>query len=333
MPQGETRFDVVGIGNAIVDAVARVDERVLLDCGLRKGTMALVDEAQSEALRAKVPPDTVMSGGSAANTMAGLACFGARAAFIGKVRNDEPGRDFADALRRAGVHYATPFSGEGPGTAVCLVWVTPDGERTMNTYLGACRALTPDDVDADEVASAAITYLEGYLWDPPSAKDAFRKAVSVAHGAGRLVALSLSDAFCVDRYRDEFLGLMRDRSVDVVFCNESELRSLYQTADFDTALRALAAESLHGVVTRGAQGCVVVRTDAAPEAVPAWPVEPIVDTTGAGDLFAAGYLSGLARAEPVRRCAELGALGASEIIKHLGARPQVDLRAMAASLG
>lgn len=329
MPQQDARFDVVGIGNAIVDVVARVDERLLLDCQLAKGSMALVDEARSDALRAKVKPDTIMSGGSAANTVAGLACFGARAAFVGKVRDDEPGRAFAGALRQAGVHYETPVAGEGPGTAICHVWVTPDGERTMSTYLGACRALGPDDVDADEVAASAVTYLEGYLWDPPSAKDAFRKAVSVAHGAGRRVALSLSDAFCVDRFRDEFLGLMRDGSVDLVFCNESELRSLYQTADFDTALRALAAEGVHAVVTRGEAGCVATAPNTAPESVPARPVDQVVDTTGAGDLFAAGYLAGLARGESVRRCAELGALGASEIIKHLGARPQVDLRVLA----
>ena len=327
-----TRYDVVGIGNAIVDILARVDERLLRDCDLQKGSMALVDEARADALRAKVTPDAVMSGGSAANTMAGLACFGARGAFVGKVRDDAPGQRFSAAMRETGIAFTTPVSGEGPGTAVCLVFVTPDGERTMSTYLGACREMTPADLDEAAIADAKILYLEGYLWDPPFAKDAFRRAVAVAHGAGRRVALSLSDAFCVDRYRDEFLGLIRDKSVDIVFCNESELCALYQTSDFDTALRALAAEGVEAAVTRSAEGCVVVAPGATPLVVPARKVETVVDTTGAGDLFAAGYLAGLARGESQQRCAELGALGASEIIKHLGARPQVDLKALAQTL-
>ena len=329
----EARYDVVGIGNAIVDILARVDERLLADCKLAKGSMSLVDEAQAKTLRAKITSDAVMSGGSAANTMAGLAAFGARGAFIGKVRDDDAGRDFGKALRGIGIDYTTPPSSDGPATAVCLVFVTPDGERTMSTYLGACQALGPTDLDEQAIADAKILYLEGYLWDPAHAKDAFRKAVKVAHAAQRKVALTLSDAFCVDRYRDEFLGLMRDKSVDIVFCNESELHSLYQTADYDTALRALAEEGVHAIVTRSEQGCVVVTPGASPEAVPARMVETVVDTTGAGDLFAAGYLAGFARGESTRRCAELGALGASEIIKHLGARPQVDLKAMAAKLG
>lgn len=326
------KYDVVGIGNAIVDILARVDERLLLDCGLRKGAMGLVDEAAAEMLRAKIVPEAVMSGGSAANTMAGLACFGAKGAFIGKVRDDAAGRSFASALRDIGIDYATPPSTEGPATALCLVFVTPDGERTMSTYLGACQALGAGDLDEAAIAGAQTLYLEGYLWDPAHAKDAFRRAVKVAHDAKRRVALSLSDAFCVDRYRDEFLGLMRDGSVDLVFCNESELHSLYQTADFDTALRALAQEKVVAVVTRSADGCVVVSPDTAPEPVPARKIATVVDTTGAGDLFAAGYLAGLSRGESARRCAELGALGASEIIKHLGARPKVDLKAMATAL-
>lgn len=328
----EARYDVIGIGNAIVDILARVDERVLAECDLAKGSMSLIDEARANALRAKITPAAVMSGGSAANTMAGLASFGARGAFIGKVRDDDAGRDFAQALRGIGIDYTTPVSGEGPGTAVCLVFVTPDGERTMSTYLGACQGLSPADLDEGAIASSKVLYLEGYLWDPAQAKDAFRKAVTIAHGANRKVALSLSDAFCVDRYRDEFLGLMRDRSVDIVFCNESELHSLYQTADFDTALRAIAQDNVHAVITRSEQGCVVVVPGAAPQAVPARKVDAVVDTTGAGDLFAAGYLAGFSRGESARRCAELGALGASEIIKHLGARPQVDLKALAATL-
>jgi sugar/nucleoside kinase (ribokinase family) len=326
------KYDVIGIGNAIVDILARVDERFLLDANLQKGTMALVEEGRSDELRALIVPDAIMSGGSAANTMVGLARFGARAAFIGKVRRDGPGDNFTDDLRKAGVAFTTAASTDGIGTAVCLVFVTPDGERTMSTFLGACRDLDPADIDEAEIAAAKILYLEGYLWDPPFAKDAFRKAVGVARRANRKVALSLSDAFCVDRYRDEFLSLMRDGSLDYVFCNESELHSLYQTADFDTALRALAAEKVTGIVTRSAQGCVVTAPGLAPEAVPARPVENVVDTTGAGDLFAAGFLAGLTRGETMSRCAQLGALGASEIIQQLGARPARDLKRLAEAI-
>ncbi len=326
----QAKYDVVGIGNAIVDILARVDEKMLADCQLAKGSMSLIDEARAKALNGMIKADAVMSGGSAANTMAGLATFGARGAFIGKVRDDESGRAFAEALRATGIDYATPPSAEGPATAVCLVFVTPDGERTMSTYLGACQDLRSSDLDEAAIADAKVLYLEGYLWDPVHAKDAFRRAVKVSHDAGRRVALSLSDAFCVDRYRDEFLALIRDKAVDIVFCNESELHSLYQTPDFDTALRALAKEGIEAAVTRGEKGCVVLRPGAAPEAVPARKVETVIDTTGAGDLFAAGYLAGVSRGESARRCGELGALGASEIIKHLGARPQVDLKAMAA---
>ena len=326
------KYDVVGIGNAIVDILARVDDSMLVECALAKGSMSLIDEARATTLRGRITPDAVMSGGSAANTMAGLARFGARGAFIGKVRDDDAGRAFADALRDGGIDYTTPRSTEGPATALCLVFVTPDGERTMSTYLGACQDLRVSDLDEQAIADANVLYLEGYLWDPIHAKDAFRRAVKISHDAGRRVALSLSDAFCVDRYRDEFLALMREKAVDIVFCNESELCSLYQTVDFDAALRALAQENVEAAVTRSEKGCVVLKPGAAPEIVPARHVATVVDTTGAGDLFAAGYLAGLSRGERARRCGELGALGASEIIKHLGARPQVDLKAMAAGM-
>ena len=211
MPPAHTaKYDVIGLGNAIVDILARVDDRVLLDLDLRKGSMSLVDELRSDMLRSRVTPDAVMSGGSAAKTMVGLARFGARAAFVGKVRNDEPGQSFTSDLRNAGVTFRTPPSSDGAGTAVCLVLVTPDGERTMNTFLGASQGLSPADIDEAAIGDAAFVYLEGYLWDPVHAKSAFRKAVKAARDAGRQVALSLSDAFCVDRYREEFLGLMRD---------------------------------------------------------------------------------------------------------------------------
>ena len=234
-----TPYDVLGIGNAIVDVIARAEDDFLIQHGMNKGTMALIDEPRAEAIYASMGPAIEISGGSGANTIAGVASFGGRAAFVGKVKDDELGRAFAHDIRAAGVAFDTPPASDGPSTARCYVLVTPDGERTMNTYLGAAQDLHPNDVDPDVVTGAAITYLEGYLWDPPHAKEAFRKAASIAHGAGRKVALTLSDAFCVGRYRDEFLNLMRTGAVDLIFANESELKSLYETADFDTAVAAL----------------------------------------------------------------------------------------------
>jgi sugar/nucleoside kinase (ribokinase family) len=326
------RFDVLGIGNAIVDVIARTEEDFLLRQGMRKGTMALIDEARAQAIYDAMGPAMEMSGGSAANTIVGLASLGSRAAFIGKVKDDPLGRAFAHDIRAAGVSYATPPAAAGPSTARCYVLVTPDGERTMNTYLGAAQALHPSDIDADTVAASAIVYLEGYLWDPKAAKDAFLKAATVAHEAERKVALTLSDAFCVDRWRAEFLHLMRSRTVDLIFANEAELRALYQTADFDTAVAALGADIDAAVVTRGENGCLVIGRNGT-EAVPASPVERVVDTTGAGDLFAAGFLSGLARGADGRTCGRLGALAAAEVIQHLGARPEASLRDLARENG
>src|SRR6266478_3053777 len=232
---GSARFDVLGIGNAIVDVIARTDDGFLAQQKMRKGTMQLIDEAQAARLYDAMGPAVEVSGGSAANTIVGVASLGARAAFIGKVKDDELGRVFAHDIRAAGVAFDTPPASDGPSTARCYVLVTPDSERTMNTYLGAAQDLHPNDVDPDVVEGAAITYLEGYLWDPPHAKEAFRKAAKIAHGAGRKVALTLSDAFCVGRYRDEFLNLMRTGAVDLIFANEAELKSLYETSDFDGA--------------------------------------------------------------------------------------------------
>jgi sugar/nucleoside kinase (ribokinase family) len=328
-----TTYDVLGIGNAIVDVLARSDDDELAKAGLRKGAMQLVDEARAAELYETMGPTTVASGGSAANTMVGLAGLGARAAFVGKVKDDEAGREFAHDIRKAGVGFETPFADGGPATARCLILVTPDGQRTMNTFLGACQALAPEDIDEARVASASVLYMEGYLWDPPGAKAAFLKAAKVSRANGRKVALSLSDAFCVDRYREEFLGLIRDRVVDLIFANESELHSLYQTADFDTAIRALGAEKdLIGVVTRSEQGCVVAQNGAFVSA-PAHPVEEVVDTTGAGDLFAAGFLAGFVQNLPYERSAALGALAAAEIISHFGARPLKDLKQLARDNG
>lgn len=328
-------LDVLGIGNAIVDTLARAQDDDLAQAGLRKGAMELVDEARAAALYATMGPTTVISGGSAANTMAGLASLGRRAGFVGKVRNDDAGREFTHDIRNAGVAFDTPHAADGAATARCLIFVTPDGQRTMNTFLGACQALAPADIDEASVASARVLYMEGYLWDPPGAKEAFLKAAKVSRANGRKVALTLSDSFCVDRYRGEFLSLIRDRVVDIVFANESELHALYETADFDTALAALRAEKdLLGVVTRSEKGCVVANgARARALAAPAHPVAEVVDTTGAGDLFAAGFLAGYTQGLPHERSAALGALAAAEIIAHVGARPQKDLLQLARDSG
>ena len=326
------RFDVLGIGNAIVDVIARTEEDFLLKQSMHKGTMALIDEARAQSIYAAMGPAIETSGGSAANTIVGLASLGSRSAFIGKVKDDELGRTFAHDIRAAGATYTTPLASDGPSTARCYVLVTPDGERTMNTYLGAAQGLHPADIDADLVAASAVLYLEGYLWDPKNAKDAFIKAAKIAHEAGRTVALSLSDAFCVDRWRGEFLQLMRSRTVDLIFANEAELRSLYQASDFDSAIAAVRLDVSTAVVTRSEKGCIVLSPDGI-EAVPAFPVERVVDTTGAGDLFAAGFLSGLARGADDRTCGRLGALAAAEVIGHLGARPEASLRDLARENG
>jgi sugar/nucleoside kinase (ribokinase family) len=326
------RFDVIGIGNAIVDVLARADDDFLLAHNMPKGGMALIDEARAQAIYDAMGPAVEISGGSAANTMVGVAGFGGRAAFIGKLRADELGRAFSHDIRAAGVRFETPPAKDGPSTGRCYVLVTPDGERTMNTYLGAAQDLHPRDIDENMVAASAITYLEGYLWDPKHAKEAFLKAAKIAHGSGRKVALSLSDAFCVDRWRDEFLDLMRAGTLDLVFANEAELHSLYQTSHFDGAVAALRADIGAAVVTRSEKGCLVLGPDGV-EAVPAFPVERVVDTTGAGDLFAAGFLCGLARGADDRSCGRLGALAAAEVIQHLGARPENSLRQLAEANG
>jgi sugar/nucleoside kinase (ribokinase family) len=326
------RIDVLTLGNAIVDVLAHTDEAFLLAKNVHKGAMQLIDEPRAEELYNDMGPATIVSGGSAANTAAGIASLGVKAGFIGKVKDDETGKLFAHDLKAIDVHYDVALATDGPATARSFILVTPDGERTMNTYLGACQNLTPDDVNPATVEASSIVYLEGYLWDPPAAKEAFRKAVKIAHGAGNKVALTLSDAFCVDRYRDEFLGLMRDGSLDILFANIHELQSLFQTADADTALAALRDEKVLGVVTRSEQGALVVSRGET-KAVPAFPVERVVDTTGAGDLFAAGFMAGLARDLDLTDCARLGGLAAAEVISHLGARPQASLLDLARQEG
>jgi sugar/nucleoside kinase (ribokinase family) len=327
-----THFDVLGIGNAIVDVIARTEDDFLIRQKMRKGTMQLIDAAEAARIYDAMGPAVEVSGGSAANTIVGAAGRGARATVIGKVRDDELGQVFAHDIRAAGVSFATPPASGGPPTGRCYVLVTPDGERTMNTYLGAAQDLHPNDIDADAIAAASIVYLEGYLWDPPHAKEAFLKAAEIAHGAWRDVALTLSDAFCVDRYRAEFLHLIRSGTVDLVFANERELHSLYETSDFDTAVNLLRSDARAAVVTRSEKGCLVVTREET-DAVPACPVERVVDATGAGDLFAAGFLVGMARGTDYRTSARLGALVAAEVIQHLGARPETPLKDLARDNG
>jgi sugar/nucleoside kinase (ribokinase family) len=328
----QTRIDVLTLGNAIVDVLAHTDEAFLLQKKVHKGAMMLIDEDRAEELYRDMGPATIVSGGSGANTAAGVASFGVKAGFIGKVKNDETGKLFSHDLKAIDVHYDVTPAQDGPATARSFILVTPDGERTMNTYLGACQNLTPDDVNPDTVRASSIVYLEGYLWDPPAAKEAFRKAVKIAHEAGNKVALTLSDAFCVDRYRDEFLGLMRDGSLDILFANIHELQSLYGTSSAESALSALREEKVLGVITRSAEGALVVSRGET-LAVPAFPVERVVDTTGAGDLFASGFLAGLTQNLSLTDCARLGGLAAAEIISHLGARPQANLRELAQQEG
>jgi sugar/nucleoside kinase (ribokinase family) len=326
------KYDVLGIGNAIFDVLVRTDDGFLDSHGMTKGGMALIDEARAASIYRDMGPATEMSGGSAANTIVGIANLGARAAYVGKVRDDQIGRLYAHDIRAAGVAFETKPAPGGPATGCSYILVTPDGERTMNTYLGAAQDLTPADIDDAQIAASAVVYLEGYLWDPASAKAAFVKASTIAHGAGRQVALTLSDSFCVDRYRDEFLGLMRNGTADLIFANEAELRSLYQTQDFDAALTQLRNDVKLGIVTRSEKGCVVASSDGV-ISVPAFPITKLVDTTGAGDLFAAGFLFGLVRGAGYEKAGMLGGLAAAEVIQHIGARPQTSLKELAQKHG
>jgi len=326
------KYDVLGIGNALFDILVPADEGFLSLHGMTKGGMALIDEVRAISIYQSMGPATEMSGGSAANTIVGVANLGARAAYVGKVRDDQIGRLYTHDIRAAGVAFETKPALDGPATGCSYILVTPDGERTMNTYLGAAQELMPADIDAAQVAASSIIYLEGYLWDPKSAKEAFVKASTIAHDAGRQVALTLSDSFCVDRYRDEFLDLMRKGTVDLVFANEAELQSLYQTPDFDTALKQLRNDTKLGIVTRSEKGCVVASKDGV-VAVPAFPIQKMVDTTGAGDLFAAGFLFGLVRGASYEAAGRLGALAAAEVIQHIGARPQTSLKELAKANG
>lgn len=323
----DARYDVVGIGNAIVDIIGRCDDTFLSKHDLHKGFMRLVDERQADKLYAQMGPAIERSGGSAANTVAGLASFGARTAFIGRVADDQLGKIFTHDIRAIGVTYETPPAKSGAPTARCLILITPDGERTMNTFLGASTELGTGEVDAGIIASAKVTYLEGYLFDKPEAKQAFRTAATLAAKAGRKTALTLSDAFCVARHRDDFVQLVRN-DVDVLFANEKEITALFEVNSFAEAVAAVRGACEIAVLTRSEQGSVIVTSRATIDIRPE-DVAQVVDVTGAGDLYAAGFLYGLTRSLSLADCGRLGSLAAAEVISHIGARPERPLREIA----
>jgi len=322
-------FHVVAIGNAIVDVLSQSTDAFLAENAMTKGSMQLVfSPEEADALYERMGPGTEASGGSAANTVAGIAALGGRCGFIGQVADDQLGQVFAHDIRAAGVAFDTAARGGEPTTARCLIFVTPDGQRTMNTFLGASQFLPEGALDRDLIADAAILYLEGYLWDPEEPRAAMRAAIGIARDAGRKVAFTLSDVFCISRHGDDFRALLADGLVDILFANENELLALAQVDDFEAAVAALSAKVATLVVTRGEHGALVVQ-DGVRSQVGAEPVERVVDTTGAGDLFAAGFLHGQAQGWNAGRSLKLGAMCAAEIISHFGARPQVDLKALA----
>lgn len=325
-------IDVVCIGNAIVDILTRTDDDFLTQNGIIKGAMNLINAERAEFLYERMGTAIEMSGGSAGNTAAGIASLGGQAAFIGKVASDHLGRVFAHDIRAQGVSFDShPLESDVP-TARSMIIVTPDSERSMNTYLGACVELGPEDIETSKIIDAKLVYFEGYLWDPPRAKEAIRLAAKLAHEHGREVAMTLSDPFCVDRYRDEFLELMRSKTVDITFANEDEIKSLYQTKDFEKALEQASQDCGLVIVTRSEKGAVVVR-GAERIAVPAIEIEELVDTTGAGDLFAAGFLYGYTNGKSLKDSARLGALAAGIVIQQIGPRPQANLKIAAQTAG
>lgn len=327
------RFDVVAVGNAIVDVLARADDALIAAEGLTKGSMRLIDGVEAERLYAAMGPAIEMSGGSAANTLAGMAALGERCAFIGQVADDQLGAVFTHDLRALGVAYETPALKEGAPTARCLILVTPDGQRTMNTFLGASHLLDQAMIDEAWIADAEILYLEGYLWDPPLSRAAMRRAIDVARAAGRKVTFTLSDAFIIERHGPDFRAMIAEGLFDILFANEVEIRALAETEDFEAAVAKIAPQVPLLVVTRGSHGALAIQDGVRTE-VPAEPIETVVDTTGAGDLFAAGFLSGLADGRPIKDCLTMGAVCACEIIAQVGPRAQTDLQAkVAARLG
>jgi len=324
-------FHVAGLGNAIVDVLSHADDTFLIAHGIEKGAMTLVDEARATELYDALGQTVQVSGGSAANTIAGLASLGGQAAFVGKVRNDQLGQAFTHDIRSLGVSFETTAADRGPATGRCLIVVSPDAERSMSTYLGAAQDLGPDDVDEELISRSAITYLEGYLWDPPAAKEAFLKAAKAAHTANRQVALTLSDSFCVDRYRDEFRNLVKEE-VDILFANEAEILSLYEVDTFDAALQSIRSDAKVAALTRSEAGSVIV-VDGEVHVVDADKPTALVDTTGAGDQFAAGFLYGWATGRGPVDSGRMGSICAAEVISHMGPRPEVTLSELVASKG
>jgi sugar/nucleoside kinase (ribokinase family) len=320
----EPTLDVIAIGNAIVDVMAPCADSLISELGMERGGMSLIDTAQANALYAAMGPARAISGGSAANTLAGLAALGAKCGFIGQVADDQLGAVFAHDIRAAGIAFDTVARAGDPPTARCLIFVTPDGQRTMNTFLGASQFLPAAALDDTTIVSASVLYLEGYLWDPEEPRAAMRRAIAAARGAGRKVAFTLSDAFVISRHGDDFRALIADGQIDILFANEVELAALTGLDDFDAGMAALAPQVPILVVTRGADGAVAVSAGIHVE-VPAQPIAKVVDTTGAGDLFAAGFLFGHVRGANLAHCLKLGAICAAEIISHYGARPEANL--------
>jgi sugar/nucleoside kinase (ribokinase family) len=330
-PDTPTTLDVVGIGNALVDVLTSEPDEFLAAHGLVKGAMALIDTDRARALYDAMGPGTEVSGGSAANTMVGIGSLGGTAAFVGRVRDDELGTVFAHDIRASGVHFETAPASEGAPTGRCLIIVTPDAERTLNTFLGAASEIGPEDVSTALIASAQVTYLEGYLFDQTRAKEAFRHAARLAHESERRVALSLSDSFCVERHRDDFRDLV-EREIDILFANESEICALYEVDTFDDALQQVIHHCEVAALTRSAKGSVIVSGNDV-HVLDAHPVDgAVLDTTGAGDQYAAGFLYGFTHGYELGTCARLGGLAAAEVISHLGARPEQSLAALAAPL-
>ncbi|MBI1328965.1 MAG: adenosine kinase [Alphaproteobacteria bacterium] len=328
MAQG---FDVVGMGGAIVDVIAPVHDGFLLTHNIAKGVMTLIDEFRANVLYEAFDDTREIAGGSAANTMAGFASLGGNGSFIGKVKDDRLGESFIQSLRASGVDYTIAPAQSGPSTACCLIAVTDDGQRSMNTYLGAARELSPADIDEAAVAKADILYIEGYLWDAPDPKAAITKAIGIAKKSGRKAALTLSDPFCVGRWRDEFLSLLRN-DLDIVFANEEEAKALFELENFDDVLQQFESWDGIAAITRSAKGCVVARKGEV-HVIDAAPVSRVIDTTGAGDQFAAGFLYGVTHGKSLADCGRLGALCAAEVISHYGARPDVSLKALAQENG
>ncbi len=326
------KFDVLTVGNAIVDIISRCEDSFLEDNAITKAAMNLIDAERAEKLYSLMGPAIEASGGSAGNTAAGIASLGGKAAYFGKVANDQLGKIFEHDIRAQGVHYQTKAGGTYPPTARSMIFVTPDGERSMNTYLGACVELGPEDVEPDVVAASKVTYFEGYLWDPPRAKQAIRECARIAHENSREVSMTLSDSFCVGRYRDEFLELMQSGTIDIVFANKSEVLALYETDDFEQALNNIARDSKLAAVTMSEEGAVIVRGDERIR-VEATEIRELVDTTGAGDLFAAGFLYGYTQGRSLFDCGRLGCFAAGLVIQQIGPRPSLSLEKAAREAG